>query len=114
MEQQHIDVILGALRVADENSSPFRDSVWREIRHRKGLGEALGRSENVWFVLLQGIFAPMAIVGLAAAVLVAWGVAASWDSPNSHRTGTTTRVLDLGVFGPNADGLPHGRLVVNR
>lgn len=114
MDQKQIDEILGAMPNAGCDASDFRDAVWREILHRRALGEMSRSSADVWFLTLRGIFAPTAIAGLAAAALVAWVVGSSWEAPEDHRTGTTARILDLGVFGPNADGLAHGRLVVNR
>lgn len=66
------------------------------------------------FDLLWRFFARAAIGGLIAAVVIAWGVSASWETRVSARSDTTARVLNLGVFGTQAEGLSHGKLVVGR
>lgn len=114
MEQKQLDELLSALPRVECDSRDFSNAVWREIRHRKALGESSLSFTEFWFASLRGIFAPTAIAGLAAAVLVAWLVGSSSGFYVPQRTVTTARVLNLEVFGPQAEGLAHSRLVVGR
>lgn len=116
MDSNRIEQTLTAMKGRDGDFADFRDGVWREIRHRRALGYP-GRaaiSDVRWFEALRGIFAPTAVGGLVAAFFVAWVVASHWETSDTRRWDDTARVLDLQIFGPQADGLAHGRLVVTR
>lgn len=114
MDQKQIEETLRNMSGARCDASDFRNGVWREIRRRRALGEPAPFTAIIWLATLRRIFAPTAMAGLAVATLVAWVVGSAWGNPENRRAVTTTRVLDLAVFGPQADGLVHGRLVVNR
>lgn len=116
MNEKEIYETLRAMRVAEEKDSRFRDAVWREIRHRRALDSECPdqKDGSVWLEGLRGLFAPTVAVGLATAVLVACAIGSVWEGSTNRGPEVTAKVLDLGIFGPQAEGLAHGRLVVKR
>jgi len=120
MDQKMIEDVLRRMRGHSPESGDdpnFRRAVWGAIRHRRVLGEGLASDslDTLWLAALRRLFPRAAIGGLAIAVAVAWGVATFWaPQPRQDRTATTSRVLDLGVFDPQADGLTHNKLMVSR
>jgi hypothetical protein len=114
MKLEQIEQVLRILPEVPGDADRLKNEVWREIRHRKTLEEASNYAPGFQLVFLRSIFAPTAVVGLVVGALVAWVLASAGPGSELRQTATTTRVLDLEVFGPQANGLAYGRLVVNR
>ena len=118
MDQKNIEDALREMRGQEAEDDPaFRNAVWREIRHRRALGgtRPARPADTVWVAWVRSLLPPVTAAALAVAVMVAWAVGTTWNQPPStDRVATTSRVLDLGVFDPHADGLAHSKLIVNR
>jgi hypothetical protein len=114
MDPTQINEMFRAMSRQRSGSADFQKAVWREIRHRRALGESSRSLAEVWLPTLRGIYAPTAMASLFAAALVAWAVGTSWKVPEGQRDKITAQNLNLGVFGPNANGLAYDLLVVKR
>lgn len=117
MNHDELDGIFTALRGVKSShagSTSFHDGVWREIRHRKALGE-VRRVDEGWFEGFREFFLPAAVTGMACSIFIAWLIGTTWISQlDSNEERTTAKVLNLGVFDPRAQGLPHNKLVAGR
>lgn len=121
MNHNEIEAALKAMQLGHAGEAPdvdsFRRGVWREIRHRKALGNSNERkdSEGAWMAMFRPMFPKLAFAGLALAVGVAWATASlTGNQFAKDEVALTTHMLDLSVFSPHREGLADGQLVVKR
>lgn len=117
MDMQLLEKTLTRMRTKEVEPPLFRDSVWREIRHRRaleGAGFPVTGPAQLLLLRLRSVFIPTFAAGLITALLVAWTVGSWWNRSDLEHSTVAIELLDLGVFGPQAQGLAHDKLVVLR
>ncbi len=116
MDMQLLEKTFPRMRTEEVEPPLFRNSVWRAIRHRRALERADFSSPGLAKSLLQlrNVFIPIFAAGLITALLVAWTVGSWWNHSGVNHSMLACEFLDLRVFSPHAQGLPHNRLVMLR
>ena len=109
MDEKSLDELMRRRRDADGSLLPanFQQNVWREIRERKSLDTAPFGIFSVWPQLLRPQFVT---VLLAVAMLVGISLGRSQHDPVAS---STTKALNLDVFGATAPALPSTLLASN-
>lgn len=115
MSGKEIDDALRSMRAARAEDAGFNRAVWREIRHRRALGAEVPQREDAagWSAWPRWLAVPAA-ASLVAALLTAWAAGTAREQAADRRSEAAAKALGLGVFGPQAEGLAHNRLVVRR